>query len=454
MPEVRLSEVIGSLSAALDITGGQPPGHARRTCLIGMRLAETVGLDEAQRSSLFYALLLKDAGCSSNASRVATLYGADDREVKFDHRGTDQHRPVEAVRHLVRSVAPGRTLLAKGRQLLQLARFGSEGARALYELRCERGADIARMIDLDEDSAQAIRSLDEHWDGRGVPSGLAGEEIPLLGRILCLAQTVEVHLARDGMEAALAVAAARRGTWFDPTLVDALRSLRADRSLWAALARGDEVAELALREPADRVASADDRRLDRIADAFGRVIDAKSPWTARHSEGVARIAVDVGRELGFGPGELRDLRRAGLLHDIGKLGVSNTILDKPGRLDEAEWQAMRRHPALTYRILRPMAAFASIAGDAAAHHERLDGGGYHLGLGADQLSPAARALAVADVCEALSADRPYRPALAPDEVLAIMRRDAGRALCPTAFAALEATFAVPAPALAPVPLAA
>ena len=158
--------------------------------------------------------------------------------------------------------------------------------------------------------------------------------------------------------------------------------------------------------------------------------------------------------MGVDAPRIRDLRRAALLHDLGKLGVSNLVLDKPGRLDEAQWREMRRHPELTVRILERVQALRPIAAGAGAHHERLDGRGYHLGLGADQLSPAARALAVADVCEALSADRPYRPALAPDEVLAIMRRDAGRALCPTAFAALEATFAVPAPAPAPVPLAA
>jgi putative nucleotidyltransferase with HDIG domain len=169
------------------------------------------------------------------------------------------------------------------------------------------------------------------------------------------------------------------------------------------------------------------------------IIDAKSPYTGRHSEGVARIAVAIGDVLGHSPAELRDLRRAALLHDIGKLGVSNLILDKPGRLDAGEWEQMRRHPALTVRILERVAVFRDLAATAGAHHERLDGGGYHLGLTGDQLSRDARILAVADVGEALSAERPYRAALAPEEVRSIMRRDAGRALCPEALAALEAS---------------
>jgi HD-GYP domain-containing protein (c-di-GMP phosphodiesterase class II) len=141
--------------------------------------------------------------------------------------------------------------------------------------------------------------------------------------------------------------------------------------------------------------------------------------------------------MGFPAEEVRALRRAGLLHDIGKLGVSSRILDKPGGLDAEDWRQMRRHPELTARILGQVEQLRDLAVVAAAHHERLDGSGYHLGLTAAQLSPAARVLAVADVAEALSADRPYRAGLAPDVVLEIMARDAGPKLDPDAFTALR-----------------
>jgi putative nucleotidyltransferase with HDIG domain len=429
--DVRLSEVISALSYALDVTEGQPMGHAVRSCAIGMRVGEEIGLGATARSSLFYALLLKDAGCSSNAAKLSALFGADDFEIKRARKLTNHLNPVESLRFVLRH---GRT-----RRLAAIARSGAAGARAMTELRCERGAEIARMIELTEETARAIATLDEHWDGAGYPYHLAGEDIPLLGRIVCLAQTAEVFFAAGGARAVFDVAAERRGTWFDPALVDALRHTRRDRGFWSALAGREPHRVIGAFEPEDRVQHADGERLDRIAEAFALIIDAKSPYTGSHSVGVARIAVAVADVLGYGPRGLRDLRRAALLHDIGKLGVSNLILDKPGKLTDGEWAEMRKHPALTVRILERVSAFRDLAATAGAHHERLDGCGYHLGLTAEQLDRDARILAVADVCEALTADRPYRDALDPDQVRAIMRRDAGTAFCPEALGALEET---------------
>jgi HD-GYP domain-containing protein (c-di-GMP phosphodiesterase class II) len=218
-------------------------------------------------------------------------------------------------------------------------------------------------------------------------------------------------------------------------------ALRADGAFWAGLAAGDASARAAALEPADRVLTADDERLDRIAQAFARVIDAKSPYTFRHSEGVALYADAVGRVLGFGADALRDLRRAALLHDVGKLGVSNRILDKPGKLTEEEFASVRRHPEHTYRILARVARFRALAETAASHHERMDGRGYHRGIAAGTLPAAARILAVADVCDALSAERPYRAALPRERVLEIMRADAGTGLCPECLGGLEAALA-------------
>jgi putative nucleotidyltransferase with HDIG domain len=233
------------------------------------------------------------------------------------------------------------------------------------------------------------------------------------------------------------VARHRRGSWFDPRLVDLLLATRGEHAFWRAVVGESPQDLLGGFEPEDRIQVADEGRLDRVAEAFARVVDAKSPYTGRHSEGVARIATGLGRELGMGGESLRDLRRAALLHDIGKLGVSNRILDKPGKLDEQEWAAMRRHPELTVRVLTRVRAFRDLAEVAGAHHERLDGRGYHRGLTGEQLGRDARILAVADVFEALTADRPYRGPLGPEEALAIMRRDAGVGLCSVAFAALE-----------------
>ena len=447
MQDLRLSELIGALSFALDITEGQPAGHAARSCVIGVRFANHLELSEAERFSLFYALLLKDCGCSSIGSQVAELYGHDDQAVKSTLRAIDHRKPIAVLGHAIRNTEPGGGPVARARRFAGLLRNGASSARELNTIRCDRGADIARMVGLDERGVDGIRSINEHWDGGGIPEGIAGEAIPLLARIMGIAQAVEVELTRGGAEHALEVLRSRAGTWFDPSLVADLVLAASAPGFWEGLdGEGDVHAVLAPLEPGDRLIVADDTRLDRVAEAFARVIDAKSPYTARHSDGVARFAVLIAERLGFDPRDVRDLRRAGLLHDIGKLGVSSRILDKPGKLDEDEWKQMRRHPELTARILGQVEQLRDLAAMAAAHHERLDGRGYHLGLTAEQLSPSARVLAVADVAEALSADRPYRAGLAPDVVLDIIGKDAGTALDADAFVALREAWA-PAPVL-------
>jgi HD-GYP domain-containing protein (c-di-GMP phosphodiesterase class II) len=437
---VRLSEVVAALSHALDLTGGQAVGHARRTAVIGMRLGVALGLSAEDRAALMYALLLKDAGCSTNAAPMSALFGSDDLTAKADKSLIDHTRPLELARFVLRTADRGAPLHRRLRQAGMIAQRsrGQDFEQELLALRCERGADIALMLDLPTATAAAIGTAFEHWNGRGTPAGLAGDQIPLLGRIVAVAQRAELFHHATGYDGAARMVRRRRGRWFDPQVADAFLAL--GREVVADVHRADAV--LATLEPEDRVVTATDARLDRLAEAFARVIDAKSPYTARHSGGVADIAVAIAETLGHPPNEVRNLRRAALLHDIGKLGVSNRVLDKPGRLDAAEWEQVRRHPRLTYDILRGVDAFRPLAAMAAAHHERLDGSGYHLGLDARSLSPLARILAVADVAEALSAERPYRPALAPGEVLAIMRRDVPGKLDARAFAALEGALPV------------
>jgi HD-GYP domain-containing protein (c-di-GMP phosphodiesterase class II) len=432
--DIRLSEIICALSHALDVTEGQPMGHAERSCLIGLRLAEAITLEPTQRSSLFYALLLKDAGCSSNSAVTAELMGADELQVKREIKLVDPRRPVQSLRYLRRNLAPGAPLRERAHHLRALVAMGVDRGRGLVQMRCERGAEIARRIDLDEDAACAIRHLDEHWNGQGYPSGLAGEEISPLARVMCLAQTMEVFWQEGGAEAACALARSRRGTWFDPELVDAVATFEHDAVFWASLSTADVTA----MEPADRVQRADDARLDRVAEAFAGIVDAKSPFTATHSAGVAEIAEGIAATMGLDAGTRRLLRRAGLLHDVGKLGVSNRILDKPGSLTEDEWVSVRRHPELSRVILAPVPALADVARLAFEHHERLDGSGYPNGLTAHELDVPSRILQVADVADALSAPRPYREALAVHDVLRIMGRDAGSKFDAVAFGALEA----------------
>lgn len=439
-PEGRiwLAEVLAALSRALDLTEGQPYGHAVRTCCIGMRIAEQLKLGAEERAALFYALLLKDAGCSSNAATVAELFAADDRLAKRALAFHDWGGTVGAVAFGLRMAAYGKPLPERLLQILSLARAGLGAQRRLVAVRCERGAAIVRQLGFPDATAKAVEALDEHWDGRGHPLGLKGQEIPLLARIACLSQTLEVFHWAYGVEVAYRVVRARSGRWFDPELVRAAESFAADRPFWESMYDDVDPAVLRAYEPEGYALPATEERVDEVAEAFAGIIDAKSPYTFRHSSGVATIGVALGRQLGLPPRELRLLRHAGLLHDIGKLGVPNTVLDKAGPLSPSERVLIQQHPLFSEEILAKVSVFAPIAPLAGAHHERLDGQGYPRGLRLGELSTLAKLLPVADVFEALTADRPYRPALSVEEALALLEEGSGSAFWPEGVVALAA----------------
>jgi putative nucleotidyltransferase with HDIG domain len=435
--EIRLSELISAMSYALDITEGQPEGHAVRSCLIGMRIADVLGLSLAERSGLFYGLLLKDLGCSSNAAKMCLLFAADDRTIKRKLKTVNWSKLSDSLRFMHHNMMPEGSPLQRALRTVVLALEGPSAPKKLVQTRCERGAEIARRLGFPELTATAILHLDEHWDGHGQPLGLKGDEISLLGRILGISQTIEVYFSSGGPQAAIDMARERRKTWFDPELVDIFLTLANDSEFWALIGTEDPQRAVASLEPEDQILMANEACIDRVARAFAQVVDAKSPWTFRHSEGVARIAVGMATTLGMPTEDVTRVYRASLLHDIGKLGVSNLILDKPGELTTEELLELRRHPEYSYQILSRVSCFREIAEIAGAHHERLDGRGYYRGLTGSQLTREMRLVAVADICDALSTSRPYRSALPPDEVLKLIRRDAGSALCPECVEALE-----------------
>jgi HD-GYP domain-containing protein (c-di-GMP phosphodiesterase class II) len=432
---IKMSEVMSALSYALDLVEGQPEGHSVRACLMGMRLGRALKMDSLRRSALFYALLMKDLGCSSNAAKMCYLFAADDMATKGAVKTVDWRSFAQSMRFALKSVAPGRPLVVKAMRLFGIASGSKRQGRELVQIRCDRGAKIARKFGLSEDTALAIHSLDEHYDGGGYPDGLIGDEIPLIARIMGLAQTAEVFLRQSGFESMREMAQQRRGTWFDPELIDLLLSIGENDPLWEQL-RDHPVKHLAEVEPEDRVLVVDDERLDNIATGFAEVIDAKSPWTFRHSKGVAEVASGIGQVLGLSHAKLRNLNRAALLHDVGKLGISNLILDKPGKLTAEELTEMRKHPGYTQSILLKVAGFSDLAELAASHHERLDGKGYHRGLEGSLLSQDVRILCVSDMYEALAAKRPYRVDLANEQVMDILKKNAPDGICPNILSAL------------------
>ncbi len=434
--EIRLAEVLIALSHALDMTEGQPQGHSVRCCWIGLLIAEQLGLDEQQTWELYYTILLKDLGCSSNAARICQLYLVDDLTFKKDFKLIDGSLP-QAMRFVLSHTGLKSGLAERFRAIIKIFQNGGEISKELIETRCQRGADIARKMRFSEKVADAIANLDEHWDGSGKPNAVRGPDIPLYAQIALLAQVIDVFQVAEGEDAARKEANNRAGTWFDPQIVAAFQRAADRPSFWDSLKLPDLPEIVFALVPESDAVTVDEDYLDDISQGFAEVVDAKSSFTRGHSERVALYADLIGEELGLLPPHRRWLRRAALLHDIGKLGVSNSILDKNGKLDDHEMAQVREHATNTEVILSRIKAFSKLAPIAAAHHEKLDGSGYPKGLKGKDIALESRILAVADIFDALTAERPYRPASPIAKALAIMEPDAGRALDVECFSALN-----------------
>lgn len=439
---LTVAQILSSLSYALDLTEGQPMGHAIKTCLIGVRIGKEIGLAGAQLRGLHYGLLMKDAGCSSNAARMYAIFGGDDLEAKRDVKIIDWCRLSEAIRFAVVHTLPGGSFMERAKKMFAMIGPPSKAMQAIVAARCSRGSEIALQLGLGEDAARAIYSLDEHWDGGGVPHGLAGDDIPVHARIACLSQTLEVFVTTFGVGPAFEVMNTRRGKWFDPKLVDVANSFSHDTAFW----------NMVIHHPHDAVdalnrsfAVATETDIDAVCDAFASIVDAKSPFTAEHSFRVRDYALQIAESFGYGDDDLALIRRAALLHDIGKLAVPNSILDKPDKLTPDEYDIVKLHPYHSWQILRQIPGFERMAEVAGTHHERLDGSGYFRSLWANQLDRDMRLLAVADAFDAMTADRPYKKALPPDEAFTRLAGDAGVTLDGECIEALKS--AQPQPAL-------
>jgi HD-GYP domain-containing protein (c-di-GMP phosphodiesterase class II) len=435
---LKLSELIGSLSYALDITEGQPPGHCMRCCWIGMHIGREAGLPEAQLWELYYTLLLKDLGCSSNAARICELYLTDDLAFKRDFKSVGDSLP-QVLGFVLKHTGLKAGLAERFRSVMTILRDGRELAQELISTRCQRGAEIARLLRFPQGVADGIYSLDEHFNGNGKPARLVGEAIPVYARIALLAQVIDVFHAQSGPAAALAEARARVGQWFDPRLVAAFERVAESSAFWTTLAAPDIDRAVAELSPSGEGQQhpVDDDYLDDIAAAFGQVVDAKSPYTSGHSARVALYTDMIAEALGLSNERRRWLKRGALLHDVGKLGVSNSVLDKPGALDRDEWAAVKEHALFTETILSRIGAFSELASIAGAHHERLDGSGYPRGLTGGDIRIETRIITTADIFDAITAERPYRGAIPIPQALEMMAKTVGSALDADCFAALQ-----------------
>jgi HD domain len=276
-PTIRISQIISALSYELDLTEGRPMGHSVRTCILGMRIARAVGLPIAEQSDLFYALLLEDAGCSSNSSRLFHILAADEIRAKRDVKLTDWTRVGwESLQYAVAHIATGAPFLQRMQTLMRVAAKQQQESCELVKIRCERGASIARSIGFSEQVANGIHSLDEHWNGGGYPDGLRSLEIPFCSRIMNLAQTLEVFYTHRSQQAAIDVVHARSKKWFDPDLVKAATSLAKTGELWNELGAASAIDHALALEPEGHDWVTDERTIENFASP-SRKLSTRSP---------------------------------------------------------------------------------------------------------------------------------------------------------------------------------
>jgi len=457
---IDMPELISAMSFALDLTEGAVPGHALRSCILGMRIAQRMGLPQDQMSDLYYALLLKDIGCSSNAAHMDQIVRGEDEKVQAEVRAAVQAEVWADIRAEVKAALDMAEVpktqgpkLSNLRFLWKTKRPEEQPVEAKSRIRLapptrtrnrvkihgDRGASIISKIGLADATSEAVKALDEHWDGTGFPGRWRGDQIPLLARVAAVAQHLDVFASDQGPDHAIAVLKQRSGRWFDPEIVRAVASLHRTRELWkdclSIIPEKEVRAAVLAMEPRENLYLGPDE-IDRVCEAFSDVTDAKSPFTVDHSMGVTDAALRIAQTLGLGLDRTVLVRRAALLHDIGKLRIPNSILHKQGKLTVEEFLIVKEHPALTRRILGRIPAFRELAAVAGAHHEKLDGTGYPNQLNAKDLCLEARVVAVADVYAALSEVRPYRESLDIGQVTEIMKKELPDKLDPEVFEAL------------------
>jgi HD-GYP domain-containing protein (c-di-GMP phosphodiesterase class II) len=406
---IRVAELMAALSLATDLGMGHPLEHELGVCLAALELAERLDSSAEERSQVYYVALLMHLGCTGGASFFASWVGGD--EINFQ-RGASivspASEPLEDMRHLIGRFADDRPLPDRARLVARMLAGGKKRFEEVAANLCEGGRLLARRLHLPDEVGHALGQVTERWDGKGVPAGIAGEEIARPLRIVRVAHDF-VALAHDGGgEAAIKALRRRRGRGHDPQVVDAV--LAGPEALVRIADAPDAWDRVIDAEPAP-VATVSSAGVESVARAFGEFADLKVGFLRGHSARVAELAATGAGALGCSRGEISQVRAAGFLHDLGRVAVPNGIWEKPGSLTSGEWERVRLHPYYTERVLERSRALAPLALLAGSHHERLDGSGYHRGSKAGQLDVGARLLAAADCYDAMTDNRPYRPAL-------------------------------------------
>ena len=415
---LRLAELVAALSIGIDLGFGQPMEHVLRQCLIALRMAEGVGLEEEERAVVYYTALLINVGCHSDAHEQAKWFGDDIamKAGKYDH----ELRSLRASLSGLRLLGAGRSPVQRFQVALEFALSGHREVDTMIADHADMARRLGEELELPAGVPVALAGSYERWDGRGWPGELRGEEVPMASRLAQTAEFVEVANRVGGVSAVRQLARERRGGQFDPAVSD-LIDAEAEALVSDLDAVGTWDAVIAA-EPALAIVVSGER-FDAALLAVANFVDLKSPYFLGHARAVSEIAGAAAARLELGPSEERSLRRAGLVHDLGRLGVTNAVLDKRGPLAGGDWERVRLQPYLTERMLRQSESLAPLATIAVQHRERLDGSGYPRGLSGAGIAQPARILAAADAYQAMREPRPHRPARPPGDAAAQLRAE-------------------------------
>lgn len=417
---IRAAEIVGALSLATDLGTGQPLEHALRTAVLAVRLGERAAASAQELADTYYVALLHSSGCTSDGHEAAQLYG-DDIVPRAAFALVDPGYMEEVVGFLRAHVGRGLPEDERAGLIEHVIANGIPVARRTFAMHCEVAQRFARWLGFSAGTEAALEHVFERWDGLGFPGVASGKTIPVATRILHIARDISVFLTAAGPDEARGVIQRRAGTAYDPRLADL-----AVRHFDELLGELDETRmwEQALElEPIPKLWLAGER-VDTAFLAIAAFTNLKSPWLRDHSTSVAELAEAAAWRARLGADSVTFLRRAALAHDLGRVGVSNAIWEKPGPLGFGEWERVRLHPHFSERAFAQSSALAPIGVLAGSHHERLDGSGYHRGTKAPALDQPARTLAAADCYTAMCEARPYRPALEPAMAEAELLREA------------------------------
>ena len=423
---IRTADLLGAFSLASDLALGLHAEHGARSCYIGMHIALELELPLEQRSDLYYTELLKDAGCTAYTSQLAGFWMADELAAKKDLQVFRNIRnPVDVTSWLLKYVAQGASITTRATHILDFLVKGQGFMKEGFESTCHVAARIAQRLDMPHTVQDALMQVFEQWDGHGMPNGIKRDGISMISRIVLATSFLEVFHRVEGRDATKQVALARRGKAFDPSVVDAFLSVAQKESFWRGLEQErvwDSVLSMEPEESPHRYMG--EEKLIDVVLALADYSGLKSPFQASRSRRVAELTERVTRRMGLPEPEATHVYRAALVHDIGLVAVPSFVLNKPqGELTEVEREQVRLHPYHSERILARVPALTPIVPLVSAHHERMDGRGYHRGLAGENVPRGARILAVTDLFDELTHDTPDHMAMEPERALDLMNHD-------------------------------